>query len=347
MAGGGHSDEADDPVSAAAYLADVVTSEVHVKPELQALFYAWAGSIEKTGISGHMQDTALISEEFKRFFFEKIFPAVWLPEFSEEEEKEPEIKQPQRLKFDSIEDVEKILASCLWKRFPEQQLVDLQRVLFFCYGAEGDTSYIAKISAVYKHAVAEGLDSDTRLLLEGEMVGLVEAGKALPVVFLPFLVLDDDVPITTKAAIEFVSSSDYVNGELYAFGELRNLFSRSTLTNRAAVFGALVAMGDSEVLEFLEELRPQLTADEVREAARIHTLFPQHRAIQYWLHWAKDVVSSPSEDDQRNFGSCASALILVLEHDIVGRVSIGKRNFPWHKTEHAITIEREWSIDPR
>jgi len=103
MAGGGHGDEADDPVSAAAYLADVVTSEVHVKPELQALFYAWAGSIKKTGISGHKKDTALSSEEFKRFFFEKIFPAVWLPEFSEEEEKEPEVKQPQRLKFDSIE----------------------------------------------------------------------------------------------------------------------------------------------------------------------------------------------------------------------------------------------------
>ena len=345
MAGGGHGDEADGPESAAAYLADVVTSEVHVKPELQALLYAWAGSIEKTGISGHMKDTALSSEEFKRFFFEKIFPAVWLPEFSEEEEKEPEVKQPQRLKFDSIEDVEKILASSEWKRFPEQQLVDLLRVLFFCYGVEGDTSYIAKISAVYKHAVAEGLDSDTRLLLEGEMVGLVEAGKALPVVFLPFLVLDDDVPITTKAAIDFVSSSDYVNGELYAFGELRNLFSRSTLANRAAVFGALVAMGDAEVLSFLEELRPQLNADEVREAARVHTQFPQHRAIQYWLRWAKDVVSSPSEDDQRNFGSCASALILVLEHDIVGRVSVGKRNFPCHKTEHAITIEREWSID--
>ena len=345
MAGGGHGDEADDPESAAAYLADVVTTEVHVKPELQALFYAWAGSIEKTGISGHIKDTALSSEEFKRFFFEKIFPAVWLPEFSEEKEKEPEVKQPQRLKFDSIEDVEKILASSEWKQFPEQQLVDLLRVLFFCYGVEGDTSYIAKISAVYKHAVAEGLDSDTRLLLEGEMVGLVEAGKALPVVFLPFLVLDDDVPITTKAAIDFVSSSDYVNGELYAFGELRNLFSRSTLANRAAVFGALVAMGDSEVLEFVEELRPQLNADEVREAARVHTQFPQHRAIQYWLRWAKDVVSSPNEDDQRNFGSCASALILVLEHDIVGRVSAGKRNFPCHKTEHAITIEREWSID--
>lgn len=345
MAGGGGGDEADDLESAAAYLADVVTSEVHVKPELQALFYAWAGSIEKTGISGHLKDTALSSEKFKQFFFEKIFPAVWIPEFTEEKANEPEVEEPQRLKFKSIEDVETILASGEWRQFQEQQLFDLLRVLFFCYGVEGDTSYIAKISAVYKHAVAEGLDSDTRLLLEGEMVGLVEAGKVLPVVFLPFLVLDEDVPITTKAAIDFVSSSDYVNGELYAFGELRNLFSRSTLANRAAVFGALVAMGDEEVLAFLEELRPQLNADEVREAARVHTQFPQHRAIQYWLRWAKDLVSSPNDDDQRNFGSCASALILVLEHDIVGRVSAGKRNFPCHKAPQAITREREWSID--
>ena len=345
MNGGGGGNACDDLESAATYLTDVVTTEVHVKPELQALFYAWAGSIEKTGISGNIKDTALSAEEFKRFFFEKIFPAVWLPEFTDKKENEPEVKKPQRLKFDSIEDVEKILASGEWKQFPEQQIVDLLRVLFFCYGVEGDTSYIAKISVVYKHAVAEGLDIDTRLILEGEMVDLVEAGKVFPVVFLPFLVLDEDVPISTKAAIDFVSSSDYVNGELYAFGELRNLFAQSTLANRAAVFGSLVAMGDEEVMAFLQELRVQLTADEVREAARVHTQFPQHRAIQFWLRWAKDLVRSPNDDDQRNFGSCASALILVLEHDIIGCVSSGKRNFPCHKTRQAITVEQEWSID--
>jgi hypothetical protein len=173
--------------------------------------------------------------------------------------------------------------------------------------------HVPNISKVYQHALAKGMDADTRAMLEAEMVQLVDSGKLLPVVFLPFLVLDDAVPITTKAAIDFVSSSDYVNGELYAFGELRNLFSRSTLANRAAVFGALVAIGDAEVLAFLEELRPQLTADEVREAARVHTQFPQHRAIQYWLRWAKDLVSSPNHDDQRTFGSCASALIIVLD----------------------------------
>ncbi len=182
-------------------------------------------------------------------------------------------------------------------------------------------------------------------MLESEMVQLVETGKLLPVVFLPFLVLDKAVPLTTKAAIDFVSASDYVNGELYAFGELRNLFSRSTLANRAAVFGALVAMGDQEVMKFLEELRPLMSAEEVRQAARVHTQFPQHHAIQFWLKWAKQLVNSTNDDDQRNFGSCASALILVLEHDIVGRVSAGKRNFPCQKSQKAITIEQEWSLD--
>jgi hypothetical protein len=142
-----------------------------------------------------------------------------------------------------------------------------------------------------------------------------------------------------------VSSSDYVDGELYAFGELRNLFIRSTLANRGAVFGALVAMGDQEVLKFLEELRPMLGTEDVRQAARVHTQFPQHHAIQFWLQWSKQLVSSTTEEDQKNFGSCASALILVLKHDTVGAVSSGKRNFPSHKSPSAITIKQEWTLE--
>jgi hypothetical protein len=154
------------------------------------------------------------------------------------------------------------LKSEVWRDFEEDRLVDLLECSFFGYGHVGDTSHIANLSKVYQHALSVGLDVDTRSMLESEMVQLVEAGKLLPVVFLPFLVLDKAVPLTTKAAIDFVSASDYVNGELYAFGELRNLFSRSTLANRAAVFGALVAMGDQEVMKFLEELRPLMSAEE-------------------------------------------------------------------------------------
>lgn len=345
MTGGERRDEADDSESAAAFLADVVTSEVHVKPELQALFYAWEGSIEKSGISGHMKDTALRSEEFKRIFFGRIFTKIWVPEFVEEDEKEPEVKLPQGLRVSSLEDVENILASGEWQKFTEQQLVELLRVLFFVYGQEGDISYISSISKIYNHGLAEGMNGDTRMLLENEMIRLVEAEKVLPVVFLPFLVLDQDVAVITKAAIDFVSASGYIDGELYALGELRGLFRRNTLANRGAVFGALVAMGDEEVFTFLEEVRADLSVEEINQATRVHTQFAQHRAIQYWLGLAKAVADSEDETDQRNFGSYAAALILVLEHDAFGKVYSGKRHFPCYKNLKPITIDREWSVE--
>ena len=345
MSGGNDEYEDISPEDAGVKMSEAVFNDGHVKPELSAFFYAWNGSIEQTGIGDHMKQIAMSSAAFKDFFFERIAPTVWLPTYSDATEKEPEVKRPVKLKLESIEQLDELMASEQWRDFEDDRLVDLLRMLFFGYGYEGANSQVPNISKVYKHALANGMDADTRAMLEAEMVQLVDSGKLLPVVFLPFLVLDDTVPITTKAAIDFVSSSDYVNGELYAFGELRNLFTRSTLANRAAVFGALVAMGDQEVLKFLEELRPMMSTEEVRQAARVHTQFPQHHAIQFWLQWAKQLVNSSNDDDQRIFGSCASALILVLEHNIVGRVSAGKRNFPCQKSPSAITIEQEWSLD--
>jgi hypothetical protein len=218
-------------------------------------------------------------------------------------------------------------------------------MLFFGYGYEGITAHIPNISKVYQHALAKGIDVDTRAMLEAEMVQLVDSGKLLPVVFLPFLVLDDAIPVTTKAAIDFVSSSDYVNGELYAFKELSNLFKLGSLANRGAVFGSLVAMGDEEVLSFLEELLPLLSTEEFKEASRVHTQYPQHYAIQFWLKCAKKLVASPTENDQKMFGSCASALKLVLRYDGVGKVASGKRNFPCQKYEHPITDQQFWTIE--
>ena len=334
-----------DLADAAMHLANAVENEKHVMPEIQALFFAWRGSIEQTGISGHLRETAFGFEEFKRFFIERILPSIWMPDLEDPSTEEPTAKRPERLKVDSLEDVNRILSTDDWKNFDEDKLVDLLRALFLCYGAAGETSFVPKIATVYQHAISIGFDSDTRLLLETEAVELVESDKVFPVVFLPFLVLDDDLAITTKAAIDYVSSSDYVDGTLSAFGELRNLFSDSTLANRGAAFGALVAMGDSEVLDFVKELAPLLTTEEVRQAARVHTQFPQHLAIQFWLGWAKRLVKSDNEDDQRDFGSCASALILVLDNDRVGKVSEGKRNFPCQKSSRPITIEHEWTLE--
>jgi hypothetical protein len=345
MSGGNDDYEDISPEDAGMQMSEVIFDDRHVKPELSAFFYAWNGSIEQSGIGDRIKQIAMSSAEFNDFFFQRIAPSVWLPTYSDKPEKEPEVKRPVKLKLESLEQLDELIASDLWRDFEDDRLVDFIRILFFGYGYDGATSHVPNISKVYQHALAKGMDVETRAILEAEMFQLVESGKLLPVVFLPFLVLDDAVPVTTKAVIDFVSSSEYVNGELYAFGELRNLFTRLTLANRAAVFGALVTMGDQDVLRFLEELRPLMSAEEVHQAARVHTQFPQHHAIQFWVRWAKQLVNSPNDDDQRIFGSCASALILVLEYDIVGRVSEGKRNFPCHKSPSAITFLQEWSLD--
>jgi hypothetical protein len=104
-------------------------------------------------------------------------------------------------------------------------------------------------------------------------------------------------------------------------------------------------MGDEEVLSFLAELQPLMSTEEVREAARVHTQYPQHHAIQFWLKWAKKLVSSQDENDQKMFGCCASALILVLQYDGVGKVASGKRNFPCQKYENPIEDFQFWTIE--
>lgn len=330
----------------ASNLAELVSDPHHVYPELQAFFYAWEGSIEKTGISDALKGSAYQAEAFKAFFLDRVISTLWVPERpSVEEPKEPDVVHPQRLEIESIDDLQQVLNSGAWETFDDQRFVDLMRFVLFVYGQAGDHQYIPRLGRLYRHGLKTGMEVETRTMLEGEMNQLVDQGKALPVVFLPFLVEDSDVSVTTKAAIDFVSSSGYVNGELYAFTELRNLFTRGVLADRAAVFGALVAMGDVEVIKFAEELRPQLTEDEVRRAARVHTFFPQHWAIQFWLSWCKELVSSRTDADLSKFGSCASALALVLRHDRVNEVREGKRNFPCQKNEVAITPLNRWSLE--
>lgn len=351
MAGGSSDAQEMDLQDAAERLAQAVADPRHVRPELQAFFYAWKGSIEETGIGEQMKSLAMQFEQFQEFFFDRVAPAVWLPDLADADESEsdaeaePQVKAPERLQFESLDDLDRIVSSGEWKHFGEERLLDLLRALFMVYGVTGQSKEVQAIGTVYRHAVATGMDTDTRMLLENEMGNLIEARKVGPVVFLPFLVLEKEMSIVTKATIDFLSSSGYHNGELYAITEIRNLFKHRAIEDRAGVFGALVTIGDREVLELAEELKPQLTSEEVRRAARVHTAFPQHLAIQFWLDWCKELVESPSDADQAKFGSCASALILVLEQAQVGKVCAGKRNFPCQESEMPITIEREWTIE--
>jgi hypothetical protein len=180
-------------------------------------------------------------------------------------------------------------------------------------------------------------------MLENEMVSLVENQRVHPVVFLPFLVEDPSLQIASKAVIDFVSMSDYIDGELYAFTELDYMLENKIPVNRGAVFGGLIAMGDQESIEFARKFRDRLDSAEVSAASRAHTSYPQHKAIQFWLQWAKQLVASRNHEDQKNFGAAASALILTLKHASEKVVSDGKRNYPCHKSDPPIELIRTWS----
>lgn len=324
-------------------LASLVLSPDHFKPEFQAFSAAWHGSIENTGLSVQMRLSAMSSDQFKEFFFARALPALWVPEIEEEVARPPAVKTPEKLELNSLEDVTTLLESGEWQSFSEEKLVSLLRAVLFIYGQRGDTSYIRSLSGIYKRLLALGADEDTRLMIESEMVSLVENDKVHPVVFLPFLVEDPSQQVASKAVIDFVSMSDYVNGELYAFTELHHLFQNKNLANRGAVLGGLVAMGDSQSIEFATGLRGQVDSEEVRVAAKVHTPFPQSKAIQFWLHWAKELVLSRKDEDQRNFGSAASALILALNQTSANQISEGDRNYPCHKSDRPISNMRTWA----
>jgi hypothetical protein len=332
-------------VNIAKELAVMLLSPTHFWSELQALYAAWEGSIEKTNISENMKRSAMSANTFKDFLFERVIQTVWLPESIDSQEEEPKITVPKRLKIESLDELNSILESENWKTFEEEQLADLFRCTSYVYGQNGDTSYIKWLSGIYRQIIAIGIDDETRLLLEIELSSLVNQKKAISVVFLPFLVEDTSQQVASKALIDFVSTSDYINDELYAFTELRSLFKNNTLSNPGAVFGALIAMGDDKAINFAKNLINELTLDEVRVASKVHTDFIHHPSIQFWIWWAKQLVEKNDNESQAKLGNCASALVLSLQYGKQGKVAYGDRNYPCQANDESIIKKGEWTID--
>jgi hypothetical protein len=324
-------------------LASLVLSVEHIVPELQAMLAAWQGSIEKTGVSDQLKWSSMSHEHFRTFIVDRVFPTIWLPEIKRQTIPQPELKAPEKLEWNSIDDITQILNTKEWQRFSEEKLVSLLRLVLYMYGSTGASEFIEPLSGIYKRLLHLGADEDTRLMIEAEMVSLVQGGKVHALVFLPFLIEDPSQQVASKAVIDFVSMSEIANGALYAFTELRMLIESKSLTNRGAVFGGLVAIGDSQSVKFASELRGLLDSTEVKIAARVHTPFPQHKAIQFWLQWAKELVYSQKAEDQKNFGSAASALILVLTQSSSGEIIESDRNYPCHKSDPPTLRLRTWS----
>ena len=185
----------------------------HIVPELQAMLAAWQGSIEKTGVSDQLKWSSMSHEHFRTFIVDRVFPTIWLPEIKRQTIPQPELKAPEKLEWNSIDDITQILNTKEWQRFSEEKLVSLLRLVLFMYGSTGASEFIEPLSGIYKRLLHLGADEDTRLMIEAEMVSLVQGGKVHALVFLPFLIEDPSQQVASKAVIDFVSMYAIVTGK--------------------------------------------------------------------------------------------------------------------------------------
>lgn len=332
-------------VSSLKRLSYINTKTEHVWQELQALFYAWDGSINQAQISESLKRSAFPKDKFKHHFTERLLPSLWVPAPPADSSDPPPVIKPERYVAETVEQLRADLYRENWDDFGLDKLADLLRSAILLYGLQINMQDIPHISRLYQNAIVRGLDSETRLLIETEVFQEFEKRRISCVVFIPFIVEDPDQQVASKAVIDFISESPHVDGELYAIKELRSFFQGGRLTNRAAVFGGIVAIGDIELQPFLREFRGLLSPDEVTQAAKVHTQFLKHRTIQFWLEWCKELVERKDPIDQKKFGASAMALSICLKFDQHKAVHDAKRNFPCTGQAEAITKLRAWTLD--
>lgn len=331
--------------SSVSRLAKLCNDGNHIWPEIRTFLYAWNGSINLSGIPESMKRTAFPMEKLKNHLLDRLFPTLFIPQEAATDPAPPPTHKPERYVPKNIAEVRADLQHEHWDNFSLDNLADLLRASIIMYGAEVIQGDIPHISRLYQAALNRGLDAENRLMIEGEILRVLDESRISFVAFMPFLVHDPDQQVASNAVIDFVSESPYVDGELAAIMELRTLFKGGRIANRSAVFGGMAAICDVELEPFLREVRNDLTAKEVTEAAKVHTQFLKHRSIQFWLGWCKELVGKKDEDSQKKFGGCASALSLCLRYGTEKTVVASKRNFPCTGQKEAVTKLRTWTLD--
>ena len=104
-----------------------------------------------------------------------------------------------------------------------------------------------------------------------EVVARVREGKYGPAALVPFALADVDADVVLTATRAYVDSQgDHLTRES-AVADALEWIRRGLALNRAAVFAALLSLGDPAVNESLAGLRLGLTADEVATVSRFAT----------------------------------------------------------------------------
>jgi len=341
---------------AAAYMVD----PQHFWPELSALFYAWDGSINLSGIHNELKAAAFPYDRFKEFFSDYVAPSVYVPpepestrDLDESPASTPTEEQAESIvaKVKTLDEVRVLLRSDDWSILSKDDLYLLLQESIMLYGAQVDTTDIPYISSLYQTVLASGRSAEDMLRLENQIRIWQETYSLPPVVFIPFIAEDPSRAVAAEAAIHFVSTSPYVDEDkknLYAVGELQTLHEMGLIKNVGAVFGALLAMGEPCLWPLLDQIRTQITEQQAEEAVFARTQLTSHEQIQYWIRWAKSLISGELKQSGRMLSYAALALsryttVSAKEHGVYD----GRRNFPYTAAtkQEFISQQKHWSFE--
>jgi hypothetical protein len=210
-----------------------------------------------------------------------------------------------------------------WQNLEGDELrVALCEGLALC-GISNDEGLVRAMAALYRLAM-ERLPASTRLGCQAELKQFVQSRKISVNALMPFMYVENDSPIVASTAIDL---SYYMANEADPLAGVRDLIERAErreIPNVGAVFGGLVALGDARVNKELIQLRDKLDSHEINVAANFGTGFPTVAALEFWLGWLEELVGR-GEDER--FGSCASAVVLLVRKTQVQEFADLLRNF--------------------
>lgn len=323
-------------------LAAIALTPEHFWAEFQAFSYAWNGSIEMTGIPDGMKARAMTEEQFREFFIARLAPSLWIPAAPKQADPIDIPAKPLTLK--SFEEVRSTLFSDTWATLSNDDLLVLLRDAMYMYGVEVDEAYVPFLGRLYGYAVSR-TDPEHRGMMSMELNGYAEHYKLSIVTFYPILIYEPDKGIASTATINLISVSPYLEtGELFAVDRLRHFFQSGSIENPGAVFGALICMGERSLWSFIDELRPNITPDQIRVAATINTPIMQHEAVQYWLRWAKEMVGRGDDKSEMIFGNICSALAGSRRGASGDKIAKSERTFPCYETDQPVRHTQVWTL---
>ena len=214
----------------------------------------------------------------------------------------------------------------LWALLDGEELLQLLHRGLSAYGATNDESLVRLLMPVYMHAM-ETTDTAARFETYSAIKHEVEQGYVSMNALLPFLLVDQDTTIVSSATVDIAMIGRPATNDGLAWPRtIVSYLQQGMGENRGAVFGGLVSLGDRRVNTLLDEVKWTLTDTEVNAALRCWTGFPTLAAFEFWLNWLEELMGK-GQGESAVYGTCASALPLILERTHVEYIADIERNF--------------------